>query len=69
VVCSLVYQLIDLMWAVWCRGEYILQHNLWDKKMEVKWNVMNVYVAPHDKDKELFLVEMAKMCFLSKDPL
>jgi hypothetical protein len=34
--------------------KYILKHNLWSKKMEVKWNVMNVYGAPHDKDKEVF---------------
>jgi hypothetical protein len=31
---------------------YILLHKLWDKKMEAKWNVMNVYEYPHDKDKE-----------------
>jgi hypothetical protein len=31
---------------------YILLHKLWDKKMEAKWNVMNAYEYPHDKDKE-----------------
>jgi hypothetical protein len=47
---------------------YILLHRLWDKKMEAKWNVMNVYEYPHDKDKEKILVEMAMMCSQSKEP-
>jgi hypothetical protein len=25
------------------RGKYIMKYYLWDRKMEVKWNVMNVY--------------------------
>jgi exonuclease III len=50
------------------QGKYILKHCLWDRKMEVKWNVMNVYGAPHEKDKEDFLAEMAIMCSQNKEP-
>jgi exonuclease III len=27
------------------QGSFILQHNLWDRRLETKWNVMNVYGA------------------------
>jgi hypothetical protein len=42
-----------------CQGEYILQHNLWDKVLEVKWNLLNVYGAAHIDEKECFLAELA----------
>jgi hypothetical protein len=44
------------------QGDFILQHNLWDKMLEVKWNLLNVYGAPHEEQKEEFLRELAMFC-------
>jgi hypothetical protein len=44
------------------QGSYILQHNLWDKLLEVKWNILNIYGAPPDENKEEFLNELATFC-------
>jgi hypothetical protein len=43
------------------QGDFILQHNLWDKKLEVKWNIMIVYGAAHDEHKKAFLTELASL--------
>jgi hypothetical protein len=40
--------------------EYILKHYLWDKRLERKWNLLNIYVSPHDEFKEYFLSEFEK---------
>jgi hypothetical protein len=55
---------------VGCRvqGEFILQHLVCDKKLNVKWNLLNVYGAAHDVDKEAFLIELASFCSKNKDP-
>jgi hypothetical protein len=37
------------------QGDFILQHNLWDKSLQVKWNVLNVYGSAHEEHKEDFL--------------
>jgi hypothetical protein len=37
------------------QGSFILKHNLWDKLLERKWNLLNVYGAPHDEQKEDFM--------------
>jgi hypothetical protein len=37
------------------QGVFALQHYLWDKKLERKWNLINVYGATWDEDKENFL--------------
>jgi hypothetical protein len=50
------------------QGSYILQHNLWDKKLEVKWNILNVYGAAQEEHKEAFLTELASFCSKNKDP-
>jgi hypothetical protein len=39
------------------QGDFILQHNLWDKKLSRKWTTLNVYAVAHDDDKDSFLVE------------
>jgi hypothetical protein len=39
-------------------GKFILKHNLWDKLMEEKWNLLNVYGSPHDDQKEEFMRAM-----------
>jgi hypothetical protein len=50
------------------QGEFILQHLMWDKLMEKKWCLMNVYGAAHDENKESFLAELATFCANCKDP-
>jgi hypothetical protein len=49
------------------QGDFILQLDLWDKLLEVKWNLLNVYGAPHD-DKKEFLRELAMFCSKSGAP-
>jgi hypothetical protein len=44
------------------QGDFILQHNLWDTMLKVKWNILNVYGAPHEEQKEEFLRELAMFC-------
>jgi hypothetical protein len=44
------------------QGEFVLQHNLWDKQLEVKWNLVNVYGAAQTERKEPFLAELASFC-------
>jgi exonuclease III len=50
------------------QGNFILQHTIWDKKLECKWNLMNVYGAPQEENKEAFLAELASCCAKSKEP-
>lgn len=33
-------------------GDYMLQMNIWDKKMKVKWNLMTVYGAAQEAEKD-----------------
>jgi hypothetical protein len=56
------------MLGVGSRG-YIFCSTLWDKNLERKWNLMNVYGAAQDEDKEGFLTELASMCLKNKGPL
>jgi hypothetical protein len=50
------------------QGDFILQHNLWDKMLEVKWNLLNVYGAPHEEQQEEFLREFAMFCSICDVP-
>jgi exonuclease III len=43
-------------------------HLLWDKNLEKKWNLLNIYVSPHDDCKESFLSELSSFCSKNKDP-
>jgi hypothetical protein len=36
------------------QGEFILLHHVWDKKLEIKWNILNVYGAAEDEHKDDF---------------
>jgi endonuclease/exonuclease/phosphatase family metal-dependent hydrolase len=49
-------------------GTYVLQHCLWDKKLETKWIPMNVYGAAQVENKEEFLSELASLCSKAKEP-
>lgn len=42
------------------RGEYFIHMLLRDRESGFKWNLIVVYGAAHDKDKEVFLIELPK---------
>jgi hypothetical protein len=46
----------------------VLQHDLWDKCMGVKWNILNVYGAAQDDMKDKFLVDLARCCSKNEEP-
>jgi hypothetical protein len=46
-----------------------LKHYLWDKNLEFKWTLMNVYGAAQDENKERFLADLASMCANNKEAL
>jgi exonuclease III len=50
------------------QGKFILQHCLWDKKLNLKWTVLNVYVPTQEENKDEFLVELATLCLKCKEP-
>jgi hypothetical protein len=47
---------------------YVLQHYLWDKKLEKKWILLNIYGAAQVEHKEEFVEELAFLCSKAKDP-
>jgi exonuclease III len=49
------------------QGKFILQHNLWDKMLEIMWNILNVYEPTHDDGNEAFLSELASFCSKNKE--
>jgi hypothetical protein len=51
------------------QGEFVLQHSIWDKQIEKKWTLMNIYGAAQDENKESFLTELASFCSDNKDPM
>jgi hypothetical protein len=50
------------------QGDFILELNLWDKLLDVKWNLLNVYGAAQDEFKNSFLAEFASFCSKNSDP-
>jgi hypothetical protein len=50
------------------QGEFILMHVAWDKKLERKWCILNVYGPAHEEKREDFLRELASFCAKCKDP-
>jgi exonuclease III len=49
------------------QGEHMLQHNLWDKHLQIKWNIINVYGPAHEEGRESFLSELAAFCARNKE--
>lgn len=49
-------------------GEFMLQLNLWDKKLKVKWNIITVYGAAQENRKDAFLSELANFCAKCNEP-
>jgi hypothetical protein len=50
------------------QGEHMLQHILWDKQLQIKWNIINVYCPAHEDGRDFFLSELATFCVGSKEP-
>ena len=50
------------------KGDYILQMNLWDKEIRMKWNLMIVYGAAQEEHKIDFLTELSRFCDASSEP-
>lgn len=50
------------------QGEFMLQMNLWDKKVRAKWNLIIVYGAAQDDHKMEFLSELSRFCDSSSEP-
>jgi exonuclease III len=50
------------------QGEFILLHHVWDKKMGIKWNILNVYGAAQEEHKDGFLAQLAIFCSSNKEP-
>lgn len=51
------------------QGEFMIQANLWDKVNKVKWNLLVVYGAAHDDQKNNFLTELSTFCSRNHDPI
>lgn len=49
-------------------GEFMLQLNLWNKKLRTKWNLVTVYGAAQVENKDAFLAELANFCSRNKEP-
>lgn len=49
-------------------GEFMLQLNLWDKKVRVKWNLIIVYGAAQAENKDAFFAELTNLCSKNKEP-
>ena len=40
----------------------MIQLNLWDKVLKIKWNLLVVYGAAHEENKNVFLSELSHFC-------
>lgn len=49
-------------------GQFMLQLNLWDKTLRRKWNLINVYGAAQEENKDQFLAELANFCGHNSGP-
>ncbi|PVH36725.1 hypothetical protein PAHAL_6G153500 [Panicum hallii] len=47
----------------------MLQVNLWDKELKKKWNLLVVYGAVQDENKNAFLSELSSFCSANTDPI
>ena len=51
------------------QGEYMLQWNLLDKLLKIKWNLLVVYGAAQEENKLFFFVELSIFCAKNSEPL
>jgi hypothetical protein len=50
------------------QGDFILELNLCDKLLDVKWNLLHVYGVAQDEFKNSFIAEFASFCSKNSDP-
>jgi exonuclease III len=51
------------------QGEYMIQLNLWDKILKIKWNLLVVCGSAHDENKMSFLAELSNLCTHNSEPM
>ena len=51
------------------QGEFMIQMNLWDKVLRLKWNLLVVYGSAHDENKMSFLAELSHFCASNTEPM
>jgi hypothetical protein len=49
-------------------GNFMLHHTVWDKLLETKWCLMNVFGAAQEDSRQAFLSELASFCAKVKEP-
>lgn len=49
-------------------GKFMLQLDMYDRQIDTKWTLLNVYGTPQEEEKEEFLCELASFCSVIKDP-
>jgi len=47
----------------------MIQLNMWDKVLKIKWNLLVVYEAAHEENKNVFLSELSHFCANNDEPL
>ena len=47
----------------------MIQLNLWDKVLKIKWNLLVVYGAAHEENKNVFLSELSHFCVNNDEAL
>ena len=50
------------------KGDFILQMNLWDKEVRIKWNLLVIYGAAQEEKKFEFLSELSRFCDICSEP-
>ena len=50
------------------KGDFILQMNLWDKEVRIKWNLLVIYGAAQEEKKFEFLSELSRFCDSCSEP-
>jgi hypothetical protein len=49
--------------------EFMLEMNLWDKVLKIKWNLLVVYGAAQEEKKLAFLAELSHFCASNIEPM
>lgn len=51
------------------QGEFMIQLNLWDKIIKIKWNLLIVYGAAQEEYKDAFLAELSSFYSTNVEPM
>ncbi|KAJ1263554.1 hypothetical protein BS78_09G194500 [Paspalum vaginatum] len=60
ILVGIIHDMLDVDFLK--QGDFILQMNLWDKNLKIKWNLMVVYGLAHEDRKREFLAELSFFC-------